>query len=52
MVGHELGVEFASFKTRSEDARLNYEITTSEFSIGLRAKEWVSVFDEIMEISN
>jgi glycosyltransferase involved in cell wall biosynthesis len=44
--------ELLDFKTRSEDARLNYEIATSEFSIGLRAKEWVSVFDEIMEIGN
>ena len=36
------------FKTRNEDARFNYEIATSEFSIGSRVNEWLSVFEKIL----
>ena len=37
------------FKTRNEDARINYEIAISEFSIGSRVNEWLSVFKKILE---
>jgi glycosyltransferase involved in cell wall biosynthesis len=42
--------ELLDFATRKKEAKLNYEIVKSEFSIGSRVKEWISVFHNIMDI--